>query len=165
MTRLRITPDVLPAELVLLVGKITIQAAYLDLFVGQLLGGLEGLDGITCAKKVHPLDTRIKAQKILAIINPGDGVPERGSLADLVIRAKEVLTERNLTVHAIIGHAADDDTYDNPVYIPFRGKYVGAKRPFSKDVLAEILSAIEAICTDLLEECLKRGYTTASALP
>ena len=39
----RPTASLLPPDLLILVGKITIQAAYVDLLLGELLGGLSGI--------------------------------------------------------------------------------------------------------------------------
>jgi hypothetical protein len=149
----RPTPNHLPAELLVLVGKIAIQSTYVDLFLGQILGVLTGVEETKRAETVHILDTRRKAQQVEKLLK---NESKRAHISDAAKRAGELLAERNLVLHAIIAYAKPDD-WSNPLYVAVRGKYAGKEVPFSKDTLEPIFRELDAVSQELMAVCSGLG--------
>src|SRR5258708_7287197 len=105
-TQTRPTAQHLPAELLILVGKIAIQSAYVDMLLGEFLGGLKGIKPEERAKTVHVIDTRRKTQEAEAFIRANLQGTEEQSTIPLLIRAGELLADRNLVMHGVIAYAA-----------------------------------------------------------
>ncbi len=147
----------LPAEHLILVGKIACQSAYLDLLTGEILGGLKGVKESERAKTIHVLDTRRKVQEAEALVKAKFTGQERTDLLDLLKRTGELLADRNLVLHAIVGYRKMELV--DPVYIAFRGKYVGKDMPFSKETLEPIFDELVSTSKELEAQCGKRGYT------
>jgi hypothetical protein len=157
MNNPRPSPNHLPADLLMLVGKIAIQSAYLDLLLGEFLSGLNNTPSDERAKTVHALDTRTKTQEAEKIIKTKIAESDRGLLLSLIQRASDLLQDRNLALHAIIAYRKNN--LSDPIYVAFRGKYLRKEMPFSKETLDPILKDLDDISRELLGECSKRGYT------
>jgi hypothetical protein len=154
----RPTSNDLPADLLILVGKIAIQSAYMDMLLGEMLGGLKNVTGAERAKTVHILDTRRKVQEAEDIVNAVVKDPERQSLLKLLERSGELLADRNLALHGVIAYHHNQGPKD-PLYVAFRGKYVGKPVPFSKDTLEPIFKDLDDLSRDLMAECVKRRFS------
>jgi hypothetical protein len=152
----RPSPDYLPDDLLVLVGKIAIQTAYMDYLLGILLAGLKGIAKNDMEKKVHALDTRVKIAEAENLIKTSIQEPKRRLILSILNRASSLSNDRNLVIHGIIRHK--DDTLDNPIYWAFRGPYVGTDVPFSKDTLEPIYTDLGNICEELLSECIEFKY-------
>src|SRR4051794_11190550 len=108
----------LPPELLALVGQIAIQSAYLDLLVGDFLGGLTGVEKEKRAASIHVLDTRHKIEKAENAVKERITDPDRSQLLSVLKRAGDYLADRNLTQHAVIAYRPDDHGLKEPIYIP-----------------------------------------------
>jgi hypothetical protein len=161
MTQPRPLATHLPAELLTLVGQIAVQSTYVDFLVGQILGALKGVDGEERAKTIHVLDTRRKTQEIEKLLK---GDAQRASILNAVTNAGTLLADRNLVLHAIIAYAKPDD-WSTPLYLAFRGKYVGKEVPFSKATLSPIFSQLDEISRDLMAACSELGAHVLQSSP
>lgn len=156
MNNPRLLPNHLPAELLTLVGKIAIQSAYVDMLLGELLGGLMDVKQDERAATVHELSTRRKTEKAETIIKSNINEPDRTELLSLVKRSGELLADRNLVLHAIIAYPGKE--LKDPLYVAFRGKHKKKDLPFSKDTLDPIFKDLDQISQELWGVCSKRGY-------
>ena len=159
----RPSPNHLSSELLILVGKIAIQSAYVDLLLGELLGGLQGVTGADRAKTIHILDSRRKTQESEELIKAKFTDPERTTVLATVKKAGDLLADRNLVLHGIIAYR--DSNLSDPLYIAFRGKHVGKDMPFSKDTLEPIFTDLDVVCRELSAVCSKHGYTATEPSP
>jgi hypothetical protein len=148
----------LPAELLTLVGQIAIQSAYLDLLVGDLLGGLTGIDKDERSASIHILDTRRKIQDAEKAVKTRVREPDRSQLLSILKQAGDYLADRNLTQHAVIVHRPDDHSLKDPIYVAFRGKHKGAEKPFAHETLLPILTEAERLCSELCAACDAYGF-------
>ena len=156
-------PNHLPAELLILVGKIAIQSAYVDFLIGELLSGLKNTETAKRAETIHILDTRRKIQDAEKLVKTSFNESERASLLYLLKRTGELLADRNLVLHAVIAYREKEMV--SPIYIPFRGKHFGKTLPFSKDTLEPIFRELDEVSQELLEVCSKHGYIALEPHP
>ena len=153
----------LPAELLVLVGKIALQSAYVDLMIGEFYGGLKDVREAQRARTIHVLDTRRKIQEAEQLVKTKFKGHEQASLLDLLKRAGDLLAQRNLVLHAIVGYRQMEQT--DPIFLPFRGKYAGKNVPFTEETLNPIFNDLVATAKELAEQCQKRGYSEFSTSP
>jgi hypothetical protein len=151
----RPSPNYLPAELLILVGKIAIQSAYVDALVGDALGALRGIPYNNRSSTIHVLDTRRKVQEAKELLNAAYSGPKRIALLAPLERAGDLLADRNLVLHGLIAYRTPELT--DPLYVAFRGKYAGKEVPFSRETLESILTQLDELSRELMGVCSELG--------
>jgi hypothetical protein len=155
----RPTSDQLPEELLVLVGKIAIQSVYVDMLLGELLGGLKNVHGQERARTIHILDTRRKTQDAEKFIKANHSGPEGDHVLAIISRAADLLADRNLVLHAAVGFLPEQ--MSSLQYFPFRGKYAGQPIPFSRETLEPIMAELNQLSSDLLEICFANEFSNS----
>jgi hypothetical protein len=155
-TQPRPTADHLSADLLILVGKIAIQSAYVDMLLGEFLGGLKGVKWEDRAKTVHILDTRRKVQDAETLVPSKLQGSEQQSAKALLERVGDLMADRNLVIHGVIAYP--EKALDSPLYVVFRGKYAQKKMPFSRDTLEPIFNDLEYASRELMAMCERHGF-------
>lgn len=160
---MKLSSKTIPPDILTLIGRIAVQSVYLDLLLGEIRGGLDGIEGPERAIKIHAADARRKARESEQILR-SSGTQEDLELALLINQAGELLADRNLVLHGVPSYSMDDEDFSTPNFLVFRGKYKGTFRPISKDTLDPILKEIEYLSHALLKIAVSRGYTSYTPL-
>jgi len=159
MVKLRTRPEYLREELLALVGKISLQWAYIDFLVGELLGGLKGVKGQARAQQIHPLDTLHKSEKARKLAKSSfTDHGERQKILGILKQVDELALDRNLVIHGMVIYAKPDNSTDPQIMI-FRGKYRGTLKPFSKSLLEPLFDQLSELAAELMDVCLRHGFS------
>lgn len=164
MTAPRPLASILPAELLTLVGKIAVQAVYVDFLLGEVYAGLKGVGADERAKTIHPLDSRFKSREAAKLAETVLQVPDRPAVIDAVNRAGELLADRNFVLHGVVVHR-DPIANNPPEIVIFRGKYAGQPKLFSRETLEPIFTDLDQVSQELVAVCLKHGFSDIVPLP
>jgi hypothetical protein len=120
--------DNIPNDMLSLVGKINVRWTQVDFLLGELVGGLKGLDVKTRSEQIHKLDTKDKitqaASKVEAKIKDQK---EKDSIIKLISQAKDLATDRNYVIHGLIHQKAPVEKSTFYIKI-FRGKYLDQQK-------------------------------------
>src|SRR5262245_17477531 len=94
-------PEYLPEELLALVGKISLQWAYIDFLAGEILGGLKGVKGQARAQQIHRRDTWRKSEEAAEELAKSSTIDhaERQKILCILKQVDELALDRNLVIH------------------------------------------------------------------